>query len=73
MAFKHLINLNPNAIKLYEKLCRKASQKHDPCVLDVFMSAIYFMNGKGSKPWWHFTEERKKILRESHQTKLNFI
>lgn len=60
--------LSPNqlkfqdAFKLYDMLCSKTSQKHDLCVIDVFMSAIYFMNDKGVKPWWHFTAERKHLL-----------
>lgn len=37
--------------KMYDKLCRKTTQKHDPCVIDVFMASIYFMHGKGVKSW----------------------
>jgi hypothetical protein len=29
-------------------------------VIDVFMSVIDFMEGGGARPWWSFTEERKK-------------
>ncbi|MES2526556.1 MAG: helix-hairpin-helix domain-containing protein [Bdellovibrionota bacterium] len=49
-----------NAYELYVKLCRKTKTYQDPCVLDVFLSAIYFMKGKGTKMWWEFTAERKK-------------
>jgi hypothetical protein len=49
-----------NAYELYLKLCRKTKSYQDPCVLDVFLSAIYFMKGKGIKMWWEFTSERKK-------------
>ena len=35
---------------------------HDPCVLDTFMAAHDFMNGGFAQPWWHFTEQRKKLL-----------
>ena len=45
--------------KLYIQLCELTKAYHDPCVLDTFMAAVYFMNGEGSKPWWHFTEIRK--------------
>ena len=51
---------NQNAYELYVKLCRKTDTYQDPCVLDVFLSAIYFMKGKGTKMWWEFTAERKK-------------
>ena len=31
--------------RLYRKLCLRTKQQHDPCVLDVFMAAIDFMEG----------------------------
>lgn len=49
-----------NPYELYLKLCRKTKTYQDPCVLDVFMSAVYFMKGKGTKMWWEFTNKRKK-------------
>ena len=48
--------------EMYERLCRKTGQRHDPCVIDVFMSVTQFMNGKLPRPWWEFTETRKNIL-----------
>jgi len=39
-----------------------SGQRHDPCVLDVFMAAHEFMNGGEVKPWWHFTAQRKALL-----------
>ncbi|MBF0207915.1 MAG: GrpB family protein [Oligoflexia bacterium] len=56
---------NPTELKnrdpylLYFQLCEHTKKIHDPCVLDVFISAVYFMEGKGSLPWWKFTNERK--------------
>lgn len=55
---------NKDPFELYLKLCHKTQKYHDPCVLDTMMSAVYFMNGKGSKTWWHFTKERKKKFHE---------
>jgi len=49
-------------IALYDLLNEKTGERHDPCVLDVFMSAIDFMNGKKAKPWWNYTAQRKAIL-----------
>src|SRR4051812_18340048 len=49
-----------NGYELYLKLCRKTKSYQDPCVLDVFLSAVSFMKGKGVKMWWEFTPERKK-------------
>jgi len=48
-------------IELYKKLCRKSGTKHDPCVLDVFMSITDFMDGGEPKVWWDYTDNRKKI------------
>ena len=49
-----------NAFDLYYKLCEKTGKKFDPCVIDVFMSVIDFMEGGEPSPWWEFTNERKK-------------
>jgi len=54
---KKLIGKDP--FELYEKLCTKTGKRQDPCVLDVFMSVVHFMNGGDPLPWWHFTKKRK--------------
>lgn len=46
----------------YESLRTPMGQRHDPCVLDVFMAARKFMNGGPLQPWWEFTAERKALL-----------
>ena len=58
---RDLIGLDPYA--LYDLLCRTTGTRHDPCVIDVFISAVRFMDGGEAKPWWVFTAERKKQLR----------
>ena len=45
--------------KLYNELCNATNQKYDPCLIDVFISAVKFMEGGPPKKWWEFTEERK--------------
>jgi hypothetical protein len=63
----HPANLRgKDAYRLYDELCRKTGTKHDPCVIDVFLSAINFMEGGEAKPWWQFTAERKKYLKKSN-------
>ncbi len=52
-----------DAFVLYNALCNIAGKRQDPCVLDVFMSAISFVDGGPALPWWHFTAERKEKLR----------
>ena len=44
---------------LYRRLCELTGVRHDPCVLDTFMSAVRFMEGASPLPWWHYTDERK--------------
>lgn len=44
---------------LYDRLCDVTGVRHDPCVLDTFISAVRFMQGAAPQPWWHYTAERK--------------
>ena len=57
---KQLIGKDP--YKMYNELCNTTNQQHDPCVIDVFISAVRYMEGGPSKKWWEFTEERKNKL-----------
>ena len=56
--------VNADAIELYQAICNKDGIRHDPCVLDVFMAAVDFMNGNPPKPWWKFTDLRKTICQQ---------
>src|SRR5262249_46636536 len=47
---------------LYDDLCRITGQRHDPCVLDMFIAAVRFMEGEPKKPWWKYTAECKREL-----------
>ena len=51
-----------DAFTLYDTLCSITEKRQDPCVIDVFMSAISFVNGGPALPWCHFTDERKKRM-----------
>ena len=57
---KDLIGKDP--FQLYDILCSKTAQAHDPCVIDVFLAAVDFMEGGNAAPWWKFTAERKRYL-----------
>lgn len=57
---KQLIEKEP--FVLYESLCETTETRHDYCVLDVFMSAVHFMEGGDPLPWWDFTKERKRLV-----------
>jgi Pathogenicity locus len=55
-----LIGKNP--FDLYDALCSTTGKRQDPCVIDVFMSAVHFMEGGDPLPWWSFTDKRKKRI-----------
>jgi hypothetical protein len=48
--------------ELYRTLCVATGVRHDPCVIDTFISAVRFMEGAPAHPWWHYTPERKRTL-----------
>jgi hypothetical protein len=56
-----LVGKNP--FEMYEMLCKKTTSRHDPCVIDVFISVTRFMAGEEPRPWWSYTEERKQSLK----------
>ena len=47
---------------MYDDLCRITGQRHDPCLLDTFISSVRFMEGSPKKPWWKYTAERKREM-----------
>ncbi len=49
-------------MEMYEQLCTLTGTRHDPCVLDVFMSVTHFLAGESPQAWWHFTETRKAMM-----------
>ena len=49
--------------QLYTDLCQITNKRHDPCLLDVFISAVKYMEGGPPKKWWEYTKERKKRYR----------
>ncbi|NTW28145.1 MAG: mitomycin resistance protein [Coriobacteriia bacterium] len=50
---------------LFDDLARRTGARHDPCLLDVFISAVAYMGGEPAKPWWTYTAERKARLSSS--------
>ena len=66
--FKVLGLKNPSELigqdpyKLHQKLCELTGIRQDPCVIDVFISAVRYMEGGPPKKWWEFTAERKRAL-----------
>ena len=52
---------------LFVQLNKITSTRQDPCVLDVLMASIDFMNGGQPKPWWDYTDERKQKFSHLYQ------
>jgi len=45
--------------ELFDELGARTGERHDPCLLDVFIAATRFMGGEPEKAWWAYTSERK--------------
>ena len=60
--------IGKSAFDMYARLCQKAATRHDPCVLDVFISITRFMNGEEPRPWWDYTAQRKQLLNQEAST-----
>lgn len=54
-----------DAVQLFEKLCTIDGKQHDPCTLDIFLSAIDYVTNGESKPWWEYSELRKTLYKLS--------
>ena len=50
-------------VELYHALSSIKGRRQDPCVLDVFISLVRFMDGEEPRAWWEYTAERKKTFR----------
>ena len=46
-------------LELYQRLCHLTGQRQDPCVLDVMIAVVRYMEGGPELPWWAHTAERK--------------
>lgn len=46
---------------LYKALCKKTGVRQHGALLDVFMSAVAYVNGAPKTPWWFYTPERKRL------------
>ena len=65
LGFRHprdLAGRDPYA--LYDDLQRITGKHHDPCVCDVFLAVVRYVEGGPKQPWWAFTAERKARFTE---------
>ena len=58
-----------DAWKLYDRLCEVTKQRHDPCVIDVFMAIKDFASTGIERPWWDFTPIRKSEQQRRDRSK----
>lgn len=49
-------------MELFDEMQAAAGHPEDPCLLDTVMSAVDQAEGKPARPWWTYTEERKRLL-----------
>jgi len=56
-----------DGIELYRKVCRVDGVRHDPCVADVFLAAVDYMEGAPRRDWWWYTQRRKKLMPETRR------
>lgn len=57
---EQLVDQDP--YEMYDRLNLLTGTRHDPCLLDVFISAVRYTEGGPPEPWWTFTAERKRTL-----------
>jgi hypothetical protein len=55
-----LIGQDPYA--MYDRLCELTNVRQDPCVYDVFIAVVRYMEGGPAVPWYKHTAERKAHL-----------
>lgn len=51
-------------LDVFNELAGPMNQRHDPCVLHTLLAVEHFQKTAESVPWWKFTQEGKRLLRE---------
>ena len=54
--------VDADAFELHARLCQLTGRSHDPCMIDVFLSAIDQAQGGEARAWWAYTRERKRRM-----------
>lgn len=65
MRAQQLIGRDP--WKLYCEICTHDKVLHDPCLIDVLISVVDYMNGGKPQKWWKFTARRKSTYGKRFQ------
>jgi Pathogenicity locus len=56
-------------LDVFNELANVMGHRHDPCLLDVLISAKRFLEGEPAKPWWSYTNERRMLLENCSKEK----
>lgn len=59
---KPLELIGQNPYSMHRNLCEITKKNCDPCLIDVFISAVKYMEGDPPQKWWHYTKGRKRKL-----------
>ena len=75
--YLHLVGINTpfeligqDPISLFAELCSVTEKQFDPCLADVFISAVKFMEGEPARDWWYYTKERKRVLSNNKEMRV---
>ncbi len=52
-------------LAVFRELGAVMGKRHDPCVFYTLLAAGHFLATSDPLPWWQFTAEGKRLLREN--------
>lgn len=58
---QQLADLEP--LTVYIRLAGVLAERHDPCILYTLLAARHFLDSGEARPWWHFVDEGRRLLR----------
>jgi hypothetical protein len=55
--------------ELYDRISAMDGVRHDPCVLDTYAAAIHAARTGEARPWWEFSDARKRAISSTSRPK----
>jgi DNA transformation protein len=52
-------------LAVFQDLADVMGRRHDPCVLYTLLAARAFLDKGEERPWWEFTAEGKRLLKQA--------
>lgn len=62
---RQLAELAP--LSVYIRLAGVMAERHDPCVLYTLLAARHFLDSGEALPWWQFTDQGRRLLRDAER------